>query len=397
VKAAAATAARAEAAPSRALRVLTVFARFEVGGAEEVFLRSLPHLRRAGVAPGVLCVDAPGPLAPEAEAAGVPVGSLGRAGRRNDLGGVAALAAAFRAARPDVVQVHTYSRARLYTTLAAVVARVPALVAVATGCSGPASLKTRLCDALLLRRARRIVAHSEAIRAAVLRDRRVPPARVAVVRPGVDPERFAAEDPAAARAALRGELGLPAAARLVGSVARLDPVKGLDRLLAAGAAVAAARPDVHLVLAGDGPDGARLRALASGPALAGRVHFLGLRRDVPRVLAALDVFALPSLAEGYGLAALEALAAGAAVVASRAGGVPEVVADGRTGLLVEPGDAAGLAAALGRLLDDAALRARLGAAGRAEVRAERTMAGHAAALAAVYAAAAAPAGRGAAG
>jgi len=141
----------------------------------------------------------------------------------------------------------------------------------------------------------------------------------------------------------------------------LVPRKGVDVLVDALAALPASSGRAVLLVAGDGPERAALAARAAG--LGARVCFLGARADKAELLSACDVFALASRAEGLGVAALEAMAAGRAVVATRVGGLGEAVVDGRTGLLVPPGDPAALAAALARLCDDPALRARLAAAG----------------------------------
>jgi len=117
------------------------------------------------------------------------------------------------------------------------------------------------------------------------------------------------------------------------------------------------------VLAGDGPERARLAARAHELGIAPATHFLGTRADKAELLEACDVFALASRSEGLGVAALEAMACRRPVVATRVGGLAEAVVDGRTGLLVAPGDPAALAAALRTLRDDPELRARLGAAG----------------------------------
>jgi glycosyltransferase involved in cell wall biosynthesis len=150
------------------------------------------------------------------------------------------------------------------------------------------------------------------------------------------------------------------------TLAALVPRKGVDVLLAALARLGDAR--CVLLVAGEGPERGRLeeraRALGLGPC----ARFLGVRTDKAELLSACDVFALASQAEGLGVAALEAMALARAVVASRVGGLAQAVVDGRTGLLVAPGDVPGFAAALARLRDDPALRARLGAAGPARVR-----------------------------
>jgi glycosyltransferase involved in cell wall biosynthesis len=210
-----------------------------------------------------------------------------------------------------------------------------------------------------------VVAVSEAV-AACVRALGVPAERVHVIHDGVDLACFAPGR--LDRAAAREALDLPADALVVASAARLDPRKGQDTLLRAFASLAVSRPAAHLVLAGEGPERARLEALARELGVAERARLPGAL-DTAELLAAADVACVPSLREGLSVFALEAQAAGRPVVASRVGGLPEAVADGVSGLLVEPADAAALATALGALLDDAARRDDLGRAGR--TRAER--------------------------
>ena len=156
---------------------------------------------------------------------------------------------------------------------------------------------------------------------------------------------------------------------VIGAVARLSKEKGLHYLLEAFAVVAGRHPQARLVLAGEGPERRRLERLAARLGLGERVRFLGEvpHEQVPEVLQQLDVFAMPSTYEGFGVAALEAEAMEVPVVASRIHGIPDVVADGETGLLVPPRDRQALAAALERLASDGDLRRRLGQAGRAFV------------------------------
>jgi glycosyltransferase involved in cell wall biosynthesis len=156
---------------------------------------------------------------------------------------------------------------------------------------------------------------------------------------------------------------------LVGAVARLSKEKGLHYLLEGFAAMAGRHPQARLVLAGDGPERRRLERLAGRLGLAERVRFLGEvpHEQVPAVLQEFDVFAMPSTWEGFGVAALEAEAMELPVVASNVHGIPDVVLDGDTGLLVPPRDPQALASALDRLVSDAGLRRRLGRAARAFV------------------------------
>jgi len=169
--------------------------------------------------------------------------------------------------------------------------------------------------------------------------------------------------PLASRQEVRAELGLPLNAPVAGAVSRLDPVKGVCFLIQA-----LARLDgVRLAIAGDGPERAALEALAERLGVAGRVHWLGQRGDVQRLLPAFDLFVQPSLHEGLPNTVLEAMAAGLPVVATGVGGTPEAVVDGVTGLLVGPGDPEMLARAISRLLDDPATRQAMGQAGRERV------------------------------
>jgi glycosyltransferase involved in cell wall biosynthesis len=141
-------------------------------------------------------------------------------------------------------------------------------------------------------------------------------------------------------------------ARLVGVVARVISIKGQDVFLRAAGRLAPENPSLHFVIAGDGEQREEFEALARALALDGRVHFLGWRRDIPFVLANLDVVVLPTVLdfEGVPLALIEALASRRPVVATRVGGVGELVRDGETGLLVEPRDDAGLAGAIATLV-----------------------------------------------
>jgi glycosyltransferase involved in cell wall biosynthesis len=145
-----------------------------------------------------------------------------------------------------------------------------------------------------------------------------------------------------------------------------------------------ARPSLKLLLVGDGPLEEVLRRRAAALGLADRVCFLGVRRDLATVLAALDVFAIASLWEGLPLALVWAMGAGLPVVATTAGGIPEAVDEGQTGLLVPPGDATALAGALDRLLDDPRGRAGMGQQAQRQARARFGIEAHLDALVQLY-------------
>lgn len=154
----------------------------------------------------------------------------------------------------------------------------------------------------------------------------------------------------------------------IGTARRLTPIKGILYLLRAVAALHEEFPEVSLEIAGEGPQQPELEREAQRLGLAGHVQFLGWRSDLPALLPQWDIFVMPSLEEGFGVAALEAMAAGLPIVASAVGGIPELVQDGRTGWLVPPADPAALAQRLRELLHNPEQRRVMGAAGRARAR-----------------------------
>lgn len=337
-----------------------------LGGAERAMFMLLESLDRERWRPALLLEDADdaAPLRERAAALGVPVRPvgplpLGLEGARR----VPALVRTLYAARPDVFHAHMSSPiACKWGLAAAVAARVPAVLGTVQVISDhPPDRAALLQLRLLARGVDRYLAVSAAIADALVRNYGWPAAKIEVVYNAVDLDRF--RDPVAV--GIRDELAAPGRP-LVLTVARLSDQKGHPTLLEAVAEV----PEAEFALAGEGPERERLEALAARLGVADRVHFLGRREDVPELLAACDVFALPSLYEGSSLAVMEAMAAGRAVVSSAIGGTDELVEDGRDGLLVPPGDTAALAAALRRLLGDQRLRDSLAAAGRERVERE---------------------------
>jgi glycosyltransferase involved in cell wall biosynthesis len=336
----------------------------ELGGAELSLLMLIEGLDRGAWQPTLLLDEGPDaePLAERAAALGAGVRRvapmpLGLAGARSATG----LARLLRAERPAIFHAHmSWPLAAKWALAAAVLARVPSVGTV------------QLIPEFRLERSSfwqlRALAHAVGRYAAVSRDVaeelasrfRWPAAKIEVVYNAVRLDRFEAPAPPG----LREELG-GGERPLVLTCARLDEQKGHDVLLHAAAEL----PGVAFALAGEGPERGRLEALASELGVADRVAFLGRRDDVPALLAACDVFALPSLYEGSSLAVLEAMAARRAVVSSAIGGTDELIDDGRSGLLVPPGNAGELRAALARVLGDEELRA--GFARRARDRVER--------------------------
>jgi L-malate glycosyltransferase len=209
------------------------------------------------------------------------------------------------------------------------------------------------------------ICSSEAIRQLLIQEG-VPPQRAVTVHEGVDLDRAAKAPPVN----LHEELWLPHHAPIVGHIAALVPHKGQKHLVEAAALVVQQVPDARFVIAGEGELREALERQIREHRLEKHVFLLGFRPDVLSVLKAFDVFVMSSVAEGLGTSLLDAMGAGKPVVATRAGGIPEVIADSETGFLVEPRDHAAMAGAIVRLLDDEALRRRMGEAGQAHARAQ---------------------------
>jgi L-malate glycosyltransferase len=207
------------------------------------------------------------------------------------------------------------------------------------------------------------VCASEAIRQMLIGDG-VPPARTVTVHEGIDIERVDGAEPAN----LHGEFWLPHHAPIVGNVAALVGHKGQRHLIEAARLVLPQMPDARFVIAGEGELRPALERQIKDHHLEKHVLLVGFRPDVLSLHKAFDIFVLSSVTEGLGTSLLDAMAAGKPIVATRTGGIPEVVIDGETGLLVPPRDDEALADAIVRLLKDAGLRRAMGEAGRARAR-----------------------------
>jgi len=222
-----------------------------------------------------------------------------------------------------------------------------------------AGLRYRLTYDLFLDR---VVTLSETMRAQIAAIGRLDPARVAIIPQGIRTEVFAV--PPGTREAARAELGLAPNAPVALGIGRLHLQKRFDLLLAAFAEVVRELPDARLVIAGEGRLRADIERHRTRLGLEASVSLLGFRRDAPRLMAAADVLVMSSDDEGIPVVALEAMAAGRPVVATRVGSMEAAVVDGTTGLVVEKGDVKGLANAMRTVLGAPDRGAAMGAAGR---------------------------------
>jgi len=273
------------------------------------------------------------------------------------------IGACARASGAEIVHSHL-STATIASRPVAAALRVPHVTTIHT-MPGPRMQDlphhTRL-DGLTSLLSARLVAPTAIIARGYAARWRVPAARMRVI--GNPP---AAPPAAGDRDVARAALGVADGERLVLCVSRLEPEKGLTELVEAIPALADAAPHARVAVAGAGREEASLRARIDELGVADRIRLLGRRSDVGDLLAAADAFCLPSRHEGLPLSVLEAMRAGLPCVVTAVGGIPDVIADERSGLLVEPGDPAALSAALARVVSDEGLASRLGDAASAIV------------------------------
>jgi glycosyltransferase involved in cell wall biosynthesis len=361
-------------------RVLQVVLSLDTGGTERLVIQICTKLhQRFGMA--VCCLDAPGALAGELTDRGIEVAALNRdGGFRPSLGyRIAKLAERHGA---DVLHCHQYSPF-IYGRIATLCRPRLKLVFTEHGrlSDGPPSLKRRLVNPLLGRLPGSLHSVSGALRGSMVAEG-FPERRIDVIHNGVDPgPRPTLVD----RRAARHALWISEDAFVVGTVARLDPVKHLETLIEAFADLRVVLPRSVLVILGDGPERERLETVARTAGVGDAVRFLGDRRDVRRVLPAFDVYVNSSISEGVSLTILEAMAAQLPVIATAVGGTAEVVQDGITGVLVPARQPVRLAHALIAVSKSPERRRTLGNAARLSVEARFAIDGMVERYADVYA------------
>jgi glycosyltransferase involved in cell wall biosynthesis len=290
---------------------------------------------------------------------GIPVAHLGRG--RFDPRTLLDLVALVKERQPSILHVHGYAAA----DFGRLAARLTGTALVLHEHFADPRLPSyqAFADRVLAGLTDRAIAVSGSTREFLVRERHVPPDRVRVIWNGAPLDEFA-PGPDERRHAVRDALGLSCDARVIGAIGRLNEQKGHRHLVEALPALCAERPDLRVLIVGDGNLEQPLRHRVAEAGLADRVVFAGHRADIPAMLAAIDVLCIPSLYEGTPLALFEAMAAAKAIVSTAVDGCAEVLRDAETGLLVPPKDPPALGAALARVLDDRELRLRLASAAR---------------------------------
>lgn len=345
-------------------RVLHLITTMPVGGAENLILTTMRLLDPEQFSSVLCCIQAQGPLGLEAEQSGFKVVTLNRMKQKQfDSQAVTDIEEVIRREQVDIVHCHLY-HAALYGRLAAKRAGVPSIVTVHNIYSKP-KWHRRLLNWWLARHTAKIIAVSHPVGNDVLHHDHIDKQRLVVIPNGIDlsPMHHMLDSGTA-----KERLGLSANDPIIGCIGRLEPQKGHHFLLEALSLLRKERGDSpHLIIVGEGSQRHRICDIIASENLQDRVHLLGSRRDIPEILAAFDIFVLPSLWEGLPLALLEAMAAGVPVIASAVGGIGEVLNHGEYGIALPPGDVHALYSAIAGLLDTPEKRVNLGQRGAKRV------------------------------
>jgi glycosyltransferase involved in cell wall biosynthesis len=343
-----------------------------LGGAEKLLATLLPLLAERGVECELAILGRRDAYASELTAAGVRLYQLGLPSRRQAMRAVRSLHRVMRHTTFSLVHTHL-AHANLYGRIAAGTAGLPVTTTYHDTDYDPEvfldnpSLQRwkvalyRAVDRATVRRCARVVAVSSCVARSLQHRLALPTGRIEIIPNGIPASAVGYRDRTAS-ARVRAELSIPTSTPMIVHVGRLTPQKGQLHTLALARELQ--DQDVVFVLVGDGPSRELLERKVAGSGLERRVRLVGGQADVMRYLHAADIFLLPSLHEGFGIAAVEAMASGLPVVAYRHGPLAEIILDGHTGILVEFGSIPGLATAVRALLANPQLRAQMGEAGR---------------------------------
>lgn len=354
--------------PKTPIKVLQLLVTMPVGGAEIMVADIATGLDPGRFEVVTACLGEPGPMGEELRCRGKRVVSLGLDLKRTSTFSlVRRVRELLKEIRPDILHTHLY-HANLYGRLAALGLGLPGVVATVHNIYSRVKWHRCLANYLLARVSDYVLVFSPQVRDDVFRFDRVPAARLKMLTPGV---RLEEPNPGETREEIRSRLGI--SGFCVGNVARLEEQKGHEDLLAAVSKVRGEIPDLTVLLVGDGSRGARLRALTQDLGLGQVVRFLGVRRDIPRILQALDVFLMPSRWEGIPLTILEAMGYGLPVISTMVGRVPEIIQDGVNGRLTPVADPEALARAILELYREPGKRRQWGEQARRTVQEKYTL------------------------
>ena len=344
------------------IRVLYFITELNIGGAESALARTVTRLSKDRFNVLVACLRGSGMVAKKIKASGIPVVDLKARGKW-DMRAIYQFLCLLR--REHIQLLHSYMfHANFLGRLLGRLARIPIIVSAERTMEqeSKARLWANRATAPL---ADRITAVSEAVRKFAHEQIGIDGQKLVTIYNGVDLSDYQANINAEK---VRSSLGIDSSSIVIGTISRLEKVKGIPYLLQAFAQILLIYPSSFMLIVGNGAERKALEALAQNLGISSRVIFTGDRSDIPALLAIMDIFVLASLFEGLPNAVLEAMAMGKPVVATTVGGTPEVVKDGVTGLLVPPRDPDALAQAINALLSDQDRSQAMGKAARERVK-----------------------------
>jgi glycosyltransferase involved in cell wall biosynthesis len=345
------------------MRVSHLIKAKQIGGAERHLLMLLPALRERGIDARLLVLIEPDrpmdDLFAEAKERGIPAEAIPVRGN-TDLVLINRIRSKLNEFKPDILHTHLI-HADTFGMPAGKLAGVPHLITTRHNDDNFRSQPmVKLASGVMWSGFKACICISQAVLDFVQRVEHAPSEKLFLVRYGIEHQRTPPEAFKAARQRLLQMLDLPEESHLIGMACRLVEQKGLTYALEAMAQLVPHYPAAHLLIAGDGELMYKLKHQAADLEITDNVHFLGWRSDVPEIMMGLDIFLITSLWEGFGLVALEAMSKRLPVIASRVSALPEVIAEGETGLLIPPKDPEAIVSAISLLLDDHALASHMG-------------------------------------
>ena len=353
--------------PARTYKIAYLIDGLSMGGAERLMVPILEYLSRAYFEPYVCAMQSKdgNPMADELRARGVPVECLNIKHLR-DMDAIPRLTRYLKGIKADLV--HTQlEAANILGNLSAKLLGLPSVCTIHVMPSLDVKTKTKLhqrAEWFVLRHfCDRVISVSEEARQYHIQISGSSAEQVTTIFNGIDLSAFVDMNYARERGIVRAELGIPSDADVLTTVAVLRPPKGIQFMIRALPDVLAAHPNTYYLVVGSGSHHDALIEEARRAGVSHRVIFVGMRRDVPRLMAASDVFVLPTLTEALPTVLAEAMAAKLPIVASRVGGIPEMIADAQNGILVAPEDVNGLASACIHLLTHPERRSAMGGEG----------------------------------
>lgn len=345
--------------------VLQLITELDIGGAEKVLLSLVRKLDKDKYNIMVGYMKGEGNLVEDFREAGVKVFNL-KMRTRVDVRAVIRLYRLLKKENIKIIHTHLI-QADICGFLAGKGAGVPVIISTK---HGPNEFRKRFSipvwlDGIFGNHSDRIFAVSQAVKDFLMEWEKISKDKFTVINNGIDLEEFNIDIDIPRK---KEELGLSLSSKVVGSVGRLDECKGYMFFLKAMPKILEHVPEARFIFVGEGPLRSKLEKMSRELKVEQNIIFLGVRRDIPEILSAMDLFVLPSIVEGFGIVLLEAMAMGKPVIASRVGGIPEIVKDGVTGILVEPASPSDLASSIVKLLKDPLEAKRIGEAGREEVK-----------------------------